>query len=162
MQGAAGQPAGPGGAGGGGTLPPTPPLPPAVVVHAAAQAEAALAAAGPRGVLLLSARGAGAFMGPAVFLRMVARAAALHPGVPHHAALDCADAPGFALAALRAGVPVVLLDRASPAWPAVAAAAAEAGAVLLAERPPALDLGPVNLRRPGGLALLARWLAAAR
>jgi hypothetical protein len=93
---------------------------------------------------------------------MVARAAALHPGVPHHAALDCADAPGFALAALRAGVPVVLLDRASPAWPAVAAAAAEAGAVLLAERPPALDLGPVNLRRPGGLALLARWLAAAR
>ncbi|MBW8270055.1 hypothetical protein [Caldovatus aquaticus] len=128
------------------------------MVHGAAQAAAALAAAGPAGVTLLSARGAGAYLGPAVFLRLVARAAALNPGVPHLAVLDCADAPGFALAALRAGLRAVVLDPACPAFAAVAAAAAEAGARLLSARPEALDLGRLDLRRPGGRAQLAAWL----
>ena len=155
MRGAKGQPERPGGAA---PWPLQGPLPPAVVVHAAAQAEAALAAAGPRGVLLLSARGAGAYLGPAVFLRMVAHAAAAHPGVPHLAVLDCADAPGFALAAIRAGLRAVVLDPACPAFAAVAGAAAECGAAVLPERPEALDLGPLDLRRPGGREKLAAWL----
>lgn len=158
MRGATGQSAKPGGGGAAPIGPPGAALPPAVVVHSAAQAAAALAAAGPGGVLLLSARGAGAFMGPAVFLRMVVRAAAAHPGVPHHAVLDCADAPGFALAAIRAGLRAVVLDPSCPAFATVAAAAAERGAAVLPARPEALDLGPLDLRRPGGRAKLAAWL----
>ena len=48
---------------------------PAVTVHALAQAEAALAAAGTAGVTLLSAPGAAGFLGPSWFLAMTARPA---------------------------------------------------------------------------------------
>jgi hypothetical protein len=131
-------------------------FPPAVTVHGLVQARAALAAAGPRGVLLLSARGAGGFAGPAWFLGVVAAANAR---TPHLAALDCADAPGTALAALRAGVRLVVLDGACPAFAAVRAAAAECGAQLLPDRPPSLDLATLDLRRRDDLARLAAWLA---
>jgi hypothetical protein len=134
-------------------------FPPAVTVHGLAGATAALAAAGPRGVLLLSAHGAGGFAGPAWFLGVVAQAAAAHPEVTHLAALDCADAPGTALAALRAGVRLVVLDGACPAFAAVRAAAAECGAQLLAARPASLDLATLDLRQRDDLARLARWLA---
>lgn len=134
-------------------------LPPAVTVHGLAGARAALAAAGPRGVLLLSARGAGGFAGAAWFLRLVAAAAAAHPGVAHHAALDCADAPGGALAALRAGARLVVLDGACPGFAAAASAAAEVGAALLPDRPASLDLAGLDLRRRADLARLAAWLA---
>lgn len=137
---------------------------PVVVVHDAAGAAAALALAGPRGVLLLSAPGAAAGLGPAWFLGMVARAAAgqaLTPG-PVEAALDCGDAPGHALAALRAGARLLVLDGACPAHAAVAAAAAERGARVLPARPaPALDLRGIDPARPGGRARLAAWLAGA-
>ena len=132
---------------------------PAVVVHALAQAEAALAAAGPVGVMLLSAPGAGSFAGPAWFQALVAEAARRRPGVAFAAALDCADAPGAALAALRAGVRIVVLDGACPAFPAVAAAAAELGATLLDTRPPALDLGRLDLRRRDDRRKIAAWFA---
>jgi hypothetical protein len=135
---------------------------PAVVVHGAAHAAAALAAAGPRGVVLLSAPGAGGFLGAPVFLRIIAEAAAAHPGVPHRAVLDCGDAPGFALAALRAGACTVVLDPACPAWPAVAAAAAAVGATVLPERPGALDMACLDLRRAAGRSLLAAWLSGGR
>lgn len=131
---------------------------PAVTVHDAAQAEAALAAAGPRGVLLLSAPGAAGSLGAAWFLAMVARAAQAQPQARYWAALDCADAPGHALAAIRAGARLLILDPACPAFPAVAAAAAEAGAAIWGARPPALDLRRLNPRRPGGWAKLAAWL----
>jgi hypothetical protein len=130
-----------------------------VTVHALADACAALAAAGPRGVLLLSAPAAGGFAGPGWFLALVAQAAARSPGVAFEAALDCADAPGTALAAIRAGVRLVVLDGACPSHAAVAAAAAEAGARVLPGRPPALDLGRIDLRSRGGAARLAAWLA---
>ena len=132
---------------------------PAVTVHALAQARAALAAAGPRGVLLLSAPGAPGFAGPAWFLALAERAARDRPGARWAAALDCADAPGTALAAIRAGAGLVVLDGACPAFATVAAAAAEAGAMLLAERPAALDLGRLDLRRRADRARLAAWLA---
>lgn len=131
-----------------------------MVVHSAAEARAALAAAGPAGVVLLSAPGAAAWLGPAVFLHLVAQAAAAHPAVPHRAVLDCGDAPGLALAAIRAGLPALVLDPALPAFAAVAAAGAEAGALVLPARPaPALDLAGLDLRRPAARARLARWLA---
>lgn len=132
---------------------------PAVIVHGLHQAEAALAAAGARGVLLLSAPGAAGFAGPAWFLALAAAALRRHPGPRAEAAIDCADAPGTALAALRAGAGIVVLDGACPAFGAVAAAAAEAGARLLPERPPALDLGRLDLRRRADLARLVAWLA---
>jgi hypothetical protein len=134
-------------------------IPPAVTVHGLADARAALAAAGPRGVLLLSAPNAGGFAGPAWFAGVVAAAAAAHPGVAHDAALDCGDRAGRALAALRAGLRLVVLDGACPAFAAVAAAAAEASARLLADRPPSLDLGGLDLRRRADRARLAAWLA---
>jgi hypothetical protein len=132
-------------------------FPRAVTVHGLAEARAALAAAGPRGVLLLSAPGAGGYAGAAWFLGVVAAAA--KPGVPLHAALDCADAAGTALAALRAGARLVVLDGACPGFAAVASAAAEIGAVLLPARPPSLDLAGLDLRRRDDLARLAAWLA---
>jgi hypothetical protein len=132
---------------------------PAVVVHALHQAEAALAAAGPRGVLLLSAPGAGGFAGAGWFLALVAEARRRHPAVACAAALDCADAPGSALAALRAGVRVIVLEGGCPAFGAVAAAAAELGAAVLPARPPAFDLGRAEPARRDTQAGLAAWLA---
>lgn len=134
---------------------------PAVVVHDAAGAALALALAGPRGALLLSAPGAAAFLGAPWFLAIAAAAAAAHPGVPHRAVLDCGDAPGHALAALRAGLRELVLDPACPAFAQVAGAAAEIGARLRPARPPALDLAPLDLNRAGARAKLAAWLAGA-
>ncbi len=74
--------------------------------------------------------------------------------------LCCGAAPGHARPALRAGCRGLVLDAGSPAFAAVAAAAREAGATLLPARPPALDLRPLDLRRPGGRARLLAWLCA--
>lgn len=134
---------------------------PAVVVHGLAEAAAALGLAGPRGVLLLSAPGAAGSLGPGWFLAIVAAAAAAHPGVPHRAALDCADAPGPALAALRAGLRLLVLDPGCPAFAAVAGAAAACGAEIWPARPAALDLGRLDLRKSGGWNKLAGWLRPA-
>jgi hypothetical protein len=146
----------------GAELPPGARGAPAVVAHTPAQARAALELAGPRGVVLLSAPGAAGNMGAAWFLALVAQArdGAVAPAPPHWAALDCGGAPGFALSALRAGARLLVLDPAVPAFPAVAAAAAELGAAVWAERPPALDLGRLDLRSGGrGRLRLAEWLA---
>jgi hypothetical protein len=135
-----------------------PPGPPAVVVHDATEAAAALALAGPRGVVLLSIPGAAGSLGAAWFLALVRDAAEAAPGVPHRAALDCADSPGQALAALRAGARLLVLDPAVPAFAAVSAAAAEVGAEVWHSRPPALDLRRLDLRRDAGRERLAAWL----
>ena len=101
------------------------------------------------------------FLGPAWFLAIVAAARAAMPGVPHKPVLDCADAPGQALAALRAGVPEVVLDPACPAFAQVAAVAAALGARIRDRRPRSLDLGPLDLTRAGARAKLAAWLSGA-
>lgn len=154
----------------GGAAPPCPGRAPAVVVHAPGQARAALDLAGPRGVVLLSPPGAAGGMGAAWFLALVAEARAAAAGSasareppPHWAALDCADAPGSALAALRAGARLLVLDPAAPAFPAVTAAAAEVGAAVWPARPPALDLGARfdPERAAGGRRRLAEWLTGA-
>ena len=135
--------------------------PPAVTIQAPAEATLALSLAGKRGVLLLSAPGAAGYLGPDWFLGIVAAAAAAVPGVPHKAVLVCADAPGQALAALRAGVPEVVLDPACPAFAQVAAVAAALGARIRDRRPRSLDLGPLDLTRAGAWAKLAAWLSGA-
>ena len=71
--------------------------------------------------------------------------------------LDCGDAPGRAMEALRAGCRLLVLDPAVPAWSLVAARAATVGAALLIERPPALDLA-----KPGAQRRLQAWLEGDR
>ncbi|HEY4251969.1 MAG TPA: hypothetical protein VGM87_12230 [Roseomonas sp.] len=126
--------------------------PAAVVVHDAAQAQAAIAGAGSRGVLLLSAPGAAGSLGAAWFAAIT--------GGHRPAALDCGADPGHALAALRFGFRLLVLAPDIPAFAAVAGAAAACGATLLTARPEALDLVGWDLSRPAALDALARWLAA--
>jgi hypothetical protein len=128
-------------------------LHPAVVVHGLEDAEAALAVGRP--VTLLSARGAALYAGCLWWREMIARARAAHPAMPVIDILDCADAPGRALAAIRAGQKFLILAPTVPGFPAVAAIAAARGLVLLAERPPALDLA-----EPGAARRLPAWLAS--
>jgi hypothetical protein len=131
----------------------------ALVARSATEAAAALRCAGGAAVLLLSAPGAGSFLGAPGWRALVERVRALAPGAMFDDALCCGDAAGHALAALRAGCRIVVLDGACEAFPAVRAAAMAIGAELLAARPPALDLRGLDLRKPGGQAILARWLA---
>jgi hypothetical protein len=126
---------------------------PMVVVHDLAQARLALAPGLP--VALLSAEGAALYMGVGWWQALVAAARAAHPGTPCADILDCADSPGRAMAALRMRQPGLFLDANVPGFAAIAQIAAAQGAVLLRERPAALDLGGPNAARA-----LAAWLGA--
>ncbi|PHK96540.1 hypothetical protein CR162_04230 [Pseudoroseomonas rhizosphaerae] len=132
-----------------------------IVVRDAAGVALALRAAaeaGLRGPLpLLSPPGAATWLGAPLFLAQIAAGGAAPPGLEPWPVLDCALAPGHALAALRAGVAAVVLLPECPAFPALAALAP--GRVLPAA-PPSLDLAARNPRgRDGALAEIARWLA---
>ena len=127
-------------------------LPPTVIVHGLADARAALRPGAP--VTLLSARGAARFAGCLWWRELVAAARAARPMTPVQDILDCADAPGQALAALRVGQRLLVLDAACPGFAAVQDAAATLGARVMPVPPPALDLGDPAARRR-----LARWLA---
>jgi len=127
-------------------------FPPAVIVHGLPEARAALRFGRP--VTLLSARGAALYAGVLWWRELVAAARASFPATPVRDILNCAAAPGQAMAALRAGQRVLVLDETCPAFPAVRGAAESVGAVVLGAAPPALDLGARGERRR-----LARWLA---
>ncbi len=120
---------------------------PAVVVHGLAQARLAVAPGRP--VCLLSAPGAAMFAGCLWWRGIVdaVRTADVQD------ILDCGNAPGRAMAALRIGQMRLVLDPACPAFPAVAAAATALGAEVVPDRPPALDLG-----EPGAARKLEAWL----
>ena len=120
--------------------------PPAVVVHGLPDVQAAVAPGRP--VTLLSGPGAAIYAGCGWWRALMALGAQGNPDI-----LDCADAPGRAMEALRAGCRLLVLDPAVPAWSLVAARAAVAGATLLAERPPALDLA-----HRGAARRLRSWL----
>ena len=118
-----------------------PQKPRAIIVHSAAQARAVLVAARAAGCrpFLLSAPGAAGFLGAEAFAAMAAAAA---EGLGEMAAvpvLDCAEAPGHALAALRAGIRVVRLDAPQPARRRVADIARQLGARLIGTA----DIGPL-------------------
>ncbi|HVZ08524.1 hypothetical protein [Rhodopila sp.] len=131
-----------------------PPLPPAVIVHGLADARTALAVGMP--VTLLSAPGAAAFAGCLWWREMVTAARAACPATGATDILDCADAPGLAMAALRGGVCRLVLSTAVPAWGPVRRLAEAQGGFVLADAPPALDLGAVD-----GAFRLRAWLNAA-
>jgi hypothetical protein len=77
-----------------------------IIVHSLDQARAALAAASSlkRKAVLASAAGAGCYAGPAWFKSLVEQAQAAYPEAETEAVLDCGDAAGVALAALRLGL----------------------------------------------------------
>jgi hypothetical protein len=119
---------------------------PVIVVHDLGHARAALAAArdAGRAVVLASPPAAAATLGPMVFREIVAAARAAEPGVESLAVLDCGDAAGLALAAVRAGLEAVSLEAPDEVRIRVAEIAERAGTRLLAPPRAGLDLGGVT------------------
>jgi hypothetical protein len=116
------------------------------MIHGLADAKQALAPGRP--VTLLSAPGAASYAGCRWWLELLAAAAATGPAL-----LDCGDAPGRAMEALKCGVNGIVLQCEQPVFQAVAGLAAAQGTILLATAPPSLDLSA-----PGASRLLAAWL----
>jgi hypothetical protein len=131
-------------------------LHPAVIVHGIDHARAALRPGFP--VTLVSSRGAALFAGCLWWRALTDLARAEFPGVALADVLDCADQAGRAMAALRAGQRVLVLDPACPARPAVVACAATCGGAVLERPPPALDLGAPALGTAYAERRLADWL----
>ena len=127
---------------------------PAVIVHGVTEARAALGPGLP--VTLLSAPGAATFAGCLWWREMVARASAGHRHTPMIDILDCADASGLAMGALRSGVCRLVLWSDAPGRAAVAAVVDGMGGFVLPQAPEALDLG-----QRGALRQLEDWLRAA-
>ncbi len=126
---------------------------PAVIVHGLADAETGLAPGLP--LTLLSAPGAALYAGCGWWQALIEAARAAFPHTDADELLDCADAPGRALEALRVGLRGLVLDPLCPAFPEVARIAAACGARLLPVAPPALDLA-----EPGAARRLPAWLRA--
>ena len=130
---------------------------PAFVVHDLGQAKAALKAARERKrqVCLVSAPGAAAALGPAVWRELVAEAARTEPDALAAAILDCGRDPGVALAALREGVPAIAVEVADEVRAKIEDIAGQRGATVVAGAPsPARDLGDA----PDALAAARAWL----
>ena len=104
-----------------------------------------------RKLTLLSARGAGVYGGVGWWRSLISLAC---PDGDMVHVLDCGEAPGRALEAMRAGQRLLVLRAEIRVWTDIAARAAAYGGVLLADAPPALDLG-----RPGATRRLSAWLA---
>jgi hypothetical protein len=126
---------------------------PAVIVNGLDDAVTALRAARGAPVTLLSAPGAALYAGCLWWQQVVRQALAAAPDAEAADLLDCADASGFALSAFRIGLRRIVLHPASPGRAALLAIAAQCGAVVLAEAPPALDLA-----KPGAARRLEAWL----
>ncbi|HTN09901.1 MAG TPA: hypothetical protein VL154_02915 [Acetobacteraceae bacterium] len=124
---------------------------PAVMVHGLDQARLALALGRP--LVLVSAPAAAGYAGCLWWRALADLAAAEAPGLVAADVLDCGDAPGWAMAALRVRCHMLVLDPACPAWARVAAAAAGIGATVLPQRPDVLDLGQSGAERK-----LPAWL----
>jgi hypothetical protein len=125
---------------------------PAVIVHGLEDACTALCAGMP--LTLLSAPGAALYAGCLWWWELVRLARQKFPAIAIADALDCADAAGRALQAIRIGQACLILSPASPGFAAVAAVAEARGICLLRERPPAL-----NMAERGASRRLAAWLA---
>lgn len=117
-------------------------MPRRIIVHDHAQARAALSVAAELGVAvtLQSPDGAAGYLGPGYFRGL-------------DVVLDCGDAPGHALAALRAGVKRIRLRAAPEVLARVADIAGQRGAELDQGETPTLDLATIPP---------ARWAAACR
>jgi hypothetical protein len=122
-----------------------------VIVHGLADARAVLALGAP--VTLLSAPGAALYAGCLWWRGLLDAARADHPAVPVDDILDCADAAGQAMAALRVGLTRLVLWPEAPGWHAVAAIAAGRRGFVLPAAPPALDMA-----KRGAIRTLYDWL----
>jgi hypothetical protein len=112
-------------------------------VHTLAHTVGALRAAAGygRGVVLVSAAGAGAYAGPGWFSALVDAAREAVPGASASAFLDCAEAPGAALAAIRMPVEGVIFTGCADVARRLADLALRHGVRFLTRRPEAdLDL----------------------
>ena len=122
----------------------TQPAPPVIVVHSLAHAQGALRAAARAGrlVMLLSAPDAGVYAGPGWFRALVEVAHRAVPQAQFRAMLDCGDAAGAALAAIRAQVEGVIFTGRVDVSRRLADIAGQAGVRFATERPAAaFDLG---------------------
>jgi hypothetical protein len=124
---------------------------PAVIVHGLYDARAALASGVP--VTLLSAPGAAVFAGCLWWREVVALARADFPHTETIDILDCGDASGAAIGAIRSGMRRLVLWPEAPGRTRVAAIAEQCGGFLLTHAPAALDLA-----YPGAIRRLPRWL----
>jgi hypothetical protein len=124
---------------------------PAVIVHGLADARKVLARGAP--VTLVSAPGAALYAGCMWWRALIAAARRDYPDAVLTDVLDCADAPGQAMAALRSDVVRLVLAPEVAAWHAVAEIAERQGGFVLPHAPPALDMAA----RDGGYRLPA-WL----
>ena len=122
--------------------------PPAVIIHGLADARLALSKQRP--VTLLSAPGAGLYAGCLWWQALVVAAETDNP-----AFLDCADAPGRAVEALKLGLRGIILLCEPAVFAAVNGIAQARGAVVLAAAPAALDLAVRGVERK-----LDAWLQA--
>jgi len=127
-------------------------LPPAVIVHGLEMAREALALG--LDVTLLSASGAAIYAGVGWWQAVVAAAREGRHGASVPDILDCGDAAGRALEALRMRQRLLILRARPDVWADIAGRARSIGCVVLEEAPPSLDLG-----RPGAGRGLAAWLA---
>jgi hypothetical protein len=134
-----------------------------IIVHSIDDARTALRAAAElnRPVALVSGPGAGSYGGVAWFEQMIAAVLAEFPQASASAVLDCADAPGDVLAAMRwlkgpARAKLALYFSGDADTAArLSDMAAQVGLTLLLELPEALDLR--GARDP--LAASVAWLA---
>lgn len=124
---------------------------PAVIAHGTEDLRAAMRADLP--ITVLSAPGAALYAGAGWWRALIALARREFPDATMTDLLDCADAPGRALEAIRIGQRGLVLSPAAPGFAAVAAIAAEHGGIVLPDRPPALDLAARDGRRR-----LSLWL----
>lgn len=92
---------------------------PAFTIHHLDHGRAALTAAEGRPVVLISPPGAAGYQGIGWWLALVRILRAEFPQANFTPVLDCADGPGWAMAALRMGVEKILLWGEGPAFQAV-------------------------------------------
>lgn len=114
----------------------------AITIHCLADARTALAAAQSLRVpvTLISGPGGGSYGGPGWFNAVVREASAAFPDVRVTAILDCADAPGHVLGALRAGTKTVRFTGSADLAATLREAAQASGAELITEDIETLDL----------------------
>lgn len=123
--------------------------PAAVIIHNLDQARCVLAAARRTGmpVRVVSAPGAGAYLGPALFKQIADKARAEEPDARATFCLDCGDEPGVAMGALRHGVEAVTLSATCAVTSKVRDAAARVGADVVPQPAQALDMADRDCRR---------------
>jgi hypothetical protein len=115
-------------------------------VHDLAQGRAAFAVAAELDVpvTIMSAPGAALSLGVGYFAALIATLRREYPAVAATAVLDCGDAPGLALAALRHGIEGVRVKAPRAALARIADIAAQSGGALVTGRVRTLDLAGVE------------------